>query len=38
MHENSEKTHRALRRNVQTRNNNIFVTGDSVYYKQASDR
>ena len=38
MHENLEKTHRALRRNVQTCNNNIFVAGDSVYYKQASDR
>ena len=38
MTENSEKICKAFRHNVQTSNNNIFVTGDSVFYKQARDR
>ena len=35
--ENSKKIHGSLSHNVQT-SNNIFVTGGSVYYKQACDR
>ena len=38
MSENSEKLRGALKRNVQASNDNIFVTGDSVYYKSACDR
>ena len=38
MNENSEKIHGALRRKIQTINNNVFVAGDSVYYKRACDR
>ena len=38
MSENSEKLRGALKSNVQASNDNIFVTGDSVYYKQACDR
>ena len=38
MNENSEKIRRALRHNVRTSNDNIYVTGDSVYYKRACDR
>ena len=33
MSENSEKLRGALKSNVQASNDNIFVTGDSVYYK-----
>ena len=36
--ENSEKIRRALRHNIRILDDNIFVTGDSVYYKRASDR
>ena len=36
--ENSKKIRRALRHNILTSNDNTFVTGDSVYYKWASDR
>ena len=36
--ENSEKIRRALRHNIRTSNDNIFVTGVSVYYKRASAR
>ena len=38
MNKNSEKIQRALRDNICTSNDNIFVTSDSVYYKEASDR
>ena len=38
MNKNSEKIQRALRHNICTSNNNIFVTGDSVCYKRSSDR
>ena len=36
--ENSEKIRRALRHNISISDDNIFVTGDSVYCKRASDR
>ena len=35
---NSDKIRRALRHNIRTSNDNIFLTGDSVYYKWAPDR
>ena len=38
MSESSERVRRALPHNVRTYNNNVFVTGDSVYYKRANDR
>ena len=38
MNENSQEIHRALRHNVRTRNDNISVSGESVYYKRACDR
>ena len=38
MNSNSEKIWRALRLNICTSNGNISVSGDSVYYKQASSR
>ena len=38
MNENSEKIRKTLRHNIRTSNDNIFVTGDSVYYKRASNR
>ena len=38
MNKNSEKIQRTLRQNIRTSNDNIFVTGDSVYYKQGSNR
>ena len=38
MNENSEKIQRALRHKMHTSNDNIFVSGDSVCYKRASNR
>ena len=38
MNSNSEKILRALRLNICTSNGNIFVSGDSVCYKQAFSR
>ena len=38
MNESSEKIRRARRHNIRTSHDNIFVTGDCVYYKRASDR
>ena len=38
MSESSECIRQALRHNVRTYSNNVFVTGDSVYYKRANDR
>ena len=38
MSESSECIRRALRHNVRTSSDNVFVTGNSVYYKQENDR
>ena len=38
MNENSEKIRRELRHNVRTSNDNIFISGDSVYYKCVLER
>ena len=37
MSESSERIRRALRHNVRTYSDNVFVTGDSVYDKRAND-
>ena len=34
----SDKIRRALRHNIRTSNDSIFLTGDSAYYKRAPDR